>query len=55
MSATTPDGLATTSVNSSLVRGVMAAAKAAGSSAGTNVVSMPSRRRVTSNCVIVPP
>ena len=54
-SATTPEGFATTSVNSTLVRSVMAAAKASGSSAGTNVVSMPRRRRVTSNWVTVPP
>ncbi len=55
MSATSPDGFATTSANSSLVRGVIAAAKSSARSPATNVVSTPKRRRVTSSWVIVPP
>ena len=54
-SATTPEGLPTTSVYTSLVLGRMAAAKASGSSGATKVVSMPSRARVTSSSVRVPP
>ena len=54
-SATTPEGLATTSVKSSLVRSVMAASKAFGWSAATKLVCTPRRRRVTSNWVTVPP
>ena len=54
-SATAPDGLAITSVNTSLVAGVIAAATSAGSRPGTNAVSTPKRRSVTSSCVIVPP
>ena len=54
-SATAPDGLAITSVNTSLVAGVSAAATSAGSRPATNVVSTPKRRSVTSSCVIVPP
>ena len=55
MSATALEGLEITSANTSLVAGVMAAAKAAGSRPGTNVVSTPNRRSVTSSWVIVPP
>ena len=40
---------------SSLVRSVMAAAKAAGSSPATKVVSTPKRRKLTSSWVVVPP
>ena len=55
-SATVPAGLATVSVNRSLVRpGWTAAAKAAGSSGATKVVSIPSRRSVTSSSTKVPP
>ena len=50
-SATAPDGLAMISVYSSLVSGRTAAAKAHGSVPSTKVVSMPRRRRVTSNWV----
>ena len=44
-----------TSANSSLVFGVSAAAKAAGSPPDTKVVSTPNRRSVTSSWVMVPP
>jgi hypothetical protein len=56
MSAIVPAGLAMISVYSSFVRpGYTAASNAAGSSGGTNVVSIPSRRSVTSSSVYVPP
>ena len=55
MSATSPPGFETTSANSSFVRGVIAAANAPASLPGTNVVSTPNRRSVTSSWVIVPP
>ena len=54
-SAIAPDGLPMTSAYTARVRGVSAAAKAATSSPSTNVVSMPSRRSVTSSSVRVPP
>jgi hypothetical protein len=49
MSAISPDGLAITSANTSLVFSVIAAATADGSAPGTNTVSTPNRRSVTSN------
>ena len=45
------EGLAMVSVYSSLVFSRTAAANASGSVPSTNVVSMPRRRSVTSNCV----
>ena len=55
MSAISPDGLAIASANTTFVRSVMAAATFSGSAPGTNVVSTPNRRSVTSSWVIVPP
>lgn len=43
------------SENQALVVGLMAAARASGSPAGTKVVSIPRRRKVTSRSVWVPP
>ena len=50
-SATAPEGLAITSVYSNLVLSRTAAANAEGSVPSTKVVSMPRRRKVTSNWV----
>ena len=47
-SATTPAGLATVSVKKAFVSGLAALAKASGSSGATKVVSIPRRRRETS-------
>ena len=54
-SVTSPDGFATISANTQRVRSVIAARNASGSSPGTNVVSTPKRRSVTSSWVTVPP
>jgi hypothetical protein len=54
-SVISPEGFATISAKMQRVRSVIAARKSSASSPGTNVVSTPKRRRVTSSWVIVPP
>ncbi len=55
MSSTTMLGLPRVSANSARVLGRIAAAKASGSVASTNVVSMPNFLRLTASMVTLPP